>query len=75
MNEIIKGWDFEAIFSAQKEKPQGLKKLFHISLLMLQLNSSWYVIGFVKNRIMFVNVKCEALSFLLGILLSFGIIP
>lgn len=73
MNEIIKGWDSEAISSVQKEKPQGLNKLFHVSFLMLQLKSSWCVIGFVKTRIMFVNTKFEALSFLLGILLAFGI--
>lgn len=70
MNEIIKGWDSEAIFS--KEKLQGLNKPSHISPLMLQLKSSWCVIGFVRNRIKSVNTKLEAFSFLLGILLALG---
>lgn len=70
MNEIIKGWDFETIVS--KEKLQSLNKPSHTSPLMLQLKSSWCVIGFVRNRIKSVNTKFETFSFLLYILLALG---
>lgn len=32
-----------------KDKPQGVNKLYHISLSVLQLKSSWYVIGITKK--------------------------
>lgn len=73
MDEIIKDGILKQSSMLSKAKPQGLSKLFHVSLLMLQLKSSWCVTGFVKNRVIFVNIKFEAFSFLLGILLAIRI--
>lgn len=71
--KLLQGGILKQSSVLSKEKPQSLNKLFHISRLMHQLKCSWCVIGFVKNRIMFINEKFETFSFFLGILLTTSI--